>query len=66
MDTTIAKPKTYVKKDMQTTVQIPTAKGGVEVAYPFQWLLFKPQLHAITPFPINEQTRLKNESRQTQ
>jgi hypothetical protein len=66
MDTTIAQPKKYVKKDMQTSVQIPAVKGGVEVAYPFQWLLMKPQLHAIAPFPTNEQSRLENVYRKKQ
>jgi hypothetical protein len=63
MDTTIAQPKKYVKQDMKTTVQIPAVKGGVETSYPFQWMLFKPQAHAITPFPTNEQSRLENVSR---
>jgi hypothetical protein len=60
MDTTIVPPKKFDKKTMQTDVKVAPAKGGVEITYPFQWLLFKPQLHAITPFQINEPTRLEN------
>jgi hypothetical protein len=63
MDTTIVPPKKFDKKTMQTDVKVPPAKGGMETTYPFQWLLFKPQLHAITPFQINEPTRLENVSR---
>lgn len=60
MDTTIVPPKKFDKKTMQTDVKVAPAKGGVETTYPFQWMLFKPQLHAITPFQTNEQSRLEN------
>lgn len=63
MDTTIVPPKKFDKKTMQTDVKVPPAKGGVETHYPFQWMLYKPQAHAITPFPTNEQSRLENVSR---
>ncbi len=48
----IVQPKHYDKKDMQTAVKVPVAKG-VETTYPFQWLVFKPQAHAVTPFETN-------------
>ncbi len=48
---------------MQTIVEIPTAKGGVETTYPFQWLLMKPQAHAVEPFSMNEATRNENTER---
>jgi hypothetical protein len=60
MDTTIVPPKKFDKKTMQTDVKVPPAKGGLEIVYPFLWLLFKPQAHAVVPFLTNEQTRLEN------
>jgi hypothetical protein len=45
---------------MQTDVKIPPAKGGMETTYPFQWMLYKPQAHAVTPFETNQQSRLEN------
>ena len=63
MDTTIVPPKKFEKKTMQTEVKVPPAKGGVETTYPFQWMLYKPQAHAVVPFQTNEATRLENMSR---
>jgi hypothetical protein len=63
MDTLIVQPKQFKKEEMQTQVEIPNEKAGKETSYPFQWLLFKPQLHAITPFPTQSQTRLENSER---
>ena len=56
-------PTKYVKETMQSTVQIPAAKGGVETTYPFQWLLMKPQAHAVEPFVVNESARGGNVER---
>ena len=53
--------KKFDRKAAQTTYEVPVAKG-LEVAYPFQWLLFKPQLHAVTPFETNRSSRLENRS----
>ncbi len=60
----IVQPKHYDKKEMQTKVQVPVAKG-VETSYPFQWLVFKPQAHAVTPFETNKPSRDANTSRNT-
>lgn len=65
MNTTVVQPKQYIKETMQTTVTIPAAKGGVETTYPFQWLLFKPQNHAVTPFETNQASRDGNTLRGT-
>jgi len=65
MDTTIVQPKHYDKKEMQTKVSVPAAKGGVETTYPFQWLLFKPQNHAVEPFVTNQASRNGNTIRGT-
>ena len=48
---------------MQSAVQIPAAKGGVESTYAFQWLLMKPQAHAVEPFVVNESARNGNVER---
>ena len=55
----IVQPKNYDKTSMQTQAQIPVAKSR-EVTYPFQWLLFKPQLHAVEPFTTNKPSRETN------
>jgi hypothetical protein len=58
----IVQPKKYDKKEMQTKVEVPVAKG-VETTYPFQWLLFKPQAHAVAPFEMNVASRDGNVAR---
>jgi hypothetical protein len=58
----IAKTKKFDRTDYKTQVAIPVAKER-EALYPFQWLLFKPQLHAVEPFTLNEATRNGNTQR---
>ena len=58
----ITQPREYSRKTFQEQSKIPIAKG-VEVNYPFQWLLFRPQLHAIEPFQTNKATRTENTHR---
>jgi len=53
---------TFPKAEFQTTVTLPVAKEK-ETTYPFQWLVFKPQAHAIEPFRTNEATRQENTER---
>lgn len=60
----IVQPKKYDKKEMQTPVKVPVAKG-VETTYPFQWLPFRPQAHAVTPFETNTASRNENTVRNT-
>jgi hypothetical protein len=43
---------------MKTNVEIPDRSA--EQSRAFQWMLFKPQQHAIRPFATDEQTRLAN------
>lgn len=52
----------FTKEKFQTTVKLPPAKD-TETTYPFQWLLFKPQAHAIEPFRTNDATRRENTER---
>lgn len=62
----IVKPKAYTREKFQEKATIPAAKGGVETSYPFQWMLFKPQAHAVVPFEINQPSRLTNVLRDKQ
>ncbi len=63
MENLFVELKKYNKKEMQTPVNVPAAKGGVETTYPFQWLVFKPQAHAVEPFEMNKATRGDNTAR---
>lgn len=54
--------KKFDREGYKTKTEIPVAKGQ-ETTYPFQWLLFKPQLHAVEPFVTNEATRNANTAR---
>lgn len=47
------------KQEFQTTVKLPVAKE-TETTYPFQWLVFRPQAHAVEPFVTNVATRNEN------
>lgn len=58
----IAKTKEFSRTKWQEKSTIPVAKGQ-ETTYPFQWLLFKPQLHAVEPFETNQATRNANSTR---
>ena len=65
METVVVQPKKYTRERFQETASIPTAKGGVETSYPFQWLLFKPQAHAVPVFEMNRPSRNENTQRAT-
>lgn len=54
---------TFDRQKMKTPTEVPVEKNGKSTNYAFQWLLFKPQSHAVVPFPTNEQSRLTNTSR---
>jgi hypothetical protein len=58
----IAQTKKFDRNAYKTKTDIPVAKGQ-ETSYPFQWLLFKPQLHAVKPFETNEASRNANTAR---
>ena len=51
---------TFVKNDMQkeAVVSVPKERDTSDRA--FQWMLFRPQAHAIEPFKTQTQTRLDN------
>lgn len=52
----------YEKEKFQSKVDVTVPKEK-ETSYPFQWLLFKPQSHAVEPFEINKASRNENTAR---
>jgi hypothetical protein len=58
----IVRPKAFVKETMQTQVTVPAAKD-TETSRAFQWMLYKPQLHAVAPFETNKPSRDGNSVR---
>jgi len=48
----------FQRAQMAQTTTLPS--GPASTAYPFQWMLFKPQAHAVTPFQTNVPSRLSN------
>ena len=65
MENVIVQPKKYTRERFQQQAEIPVAKGGVEVSWPFQWMLFKPQAHAVPVFEMNQASRNENTQRLT-
>jgi hypothetical protein len=63
LSATVVPTPTFDKQKMKTPTPVSVEKSGKETSYPFHWLLFKPQSHAVVPFPTNEQSRLTNSSR---
>ena len=59
----IVPTKKFDKDAMKTAVEIPKARDEASWSRAFQWMLFKPQAHAVAPFPINQDTRNGNTSR---
>lgn len=49
----------YEKEKFQSNAEVAIPKEK-ENSYPFQWLLFKPQLHAVEPFTTNKPSRATN------
>jgi hypothetical protein len=59
----ITKVREFSRDKWQEKATIPVAKSQ-EMTYPFQWLLFKPQAHAVEPFETYKSAR-ENTSRST-
>lgn len=59
METLIVPPKKFNREATKATM--PDAKPREEGV--FQWMLFKPQAHAVAPFPANENARDANKTR---
>jgi hypothetical protein len=63
MENVVVQTKKYTRERFQQQAEVPPAKGGVEVTWPFQWLIFKPQLHAVVPFEVHRAARNDNTQR---
>lgn len=61
----VVEPKKFVKQDMKVSVEVPKARDQADSSRAFQWMLYKPQAHAVAPFPMNQATRNDNTSRST-
>ena len=59
----IVQPKQFDRATQKQTTAIPVGKGKDTTPYAFQWLLYKPQLHAVEPFRTNEPARQANTAR---
>jgi len=59
----IVQPKQFDRPTQKQTTTIPVARGQDTSPYAFQWLLYKPQLHAVEPFRTNEPARQANTAR---
>jgi hypothetical protein len=59
----IVPTKKFDKDAMKTVVEVPKARDESESTRAFQWMLFKPQAHAVTPFSTQEDTRGNNTTR---
>lgn len=58
----ITKVQPFNREPAKQTTVLPVVRGS-EVSYPFQWMLFKPQAHAIAPFQTNQPSRNENVER---
>jgi hypothetical protein len=59
----IVQPKQFERSTQKQTTSVPIARGQETAPYAFQWLLYKPQLHAVEPFRTNEPSRQINTAR---
>jgi len=51
---------TYKKDEYKKEVEVSVPKEQDTSDRSFQWMLFRPQAHAVVPFSTQEQTRLAN------
>ena len=56
----IVQTKLFDRSKQKQTTSLPNVRGADTAPYAFQWLLYKPQLHAIEPFQVNETARSGN------
>jgi hypothetical protein len=61
----IAKTVHFDRSTQKQTTSVPIGRGNDTAPYVFQWLLYKPQLHAVEPFQVNEPARASNTARST-
>jgi hypothetical protein len=60
MDTIVTQTKTFNRQASKTTPPVSHPKEDTESNRFVQWLLFKPQLHAVEPFETNKPARAEN------
>ena len=63
LSATIVPTPKFDKEKKKTPTPVSVEKSGKETNHAFHWLLYKPQSHAVAPFPTNQQSRLANTSR---
>jgi hypothetical protein len=56
----IVPTQTYKKDEYKKDVQVSNPKEQETSDRSFQWMVFRPQAHAVEPFRTQEQTRLAN------
>lgn len=62
MDTIVTQTKKFTRETFQTNTEVSRPKDTDSNRF-VQWLIFKPQLHAVEPFRTNEATRATNTRR---
>jgi hypothetical protein len=63
MQPLVAEPKTFNRAAAKSTPVVTHPKEDTESNRFLQWLVFKPQLHAVEPFQTNKPSRESNTER---
>ena len=63
MDTIVTQTKSFTRETSKTTPPVSHPKEDTESNRFLQWLVFKPQLHAVEPFVTNRSARSDNTAR---
>lgn len=63
MEPLVAQTKPFVRATSKTTPPVSHPKEDTESNRFLQWLVFKPQLHAVEPFATNKSARADNTMR---
>lgn len=62
----LVQTKSFDRSKKKQTTELPTGRGMDTSPYAFQWLLYKPQLHAVEPFETQQPARGLNTARSTE
>jgi hypothetical protein len=62
----VPNPRKFTRHASRETFTLPIGRGGETAPYAFQWLLYRPQAHAIEPFVTRQAARDINTARPTQ
>lgn len=52
--------KKFDREAMKKQAEVPVARGNDIFDRAVQWLVYKPQIHAVAPFETNKNTRPEN------